>query len=116
MTTARRLWFGMLAAPTAWAIAGLFGWGFGSQICTPWNVGTVRTVVGLFTLVMLVCAAAGLMTGIRNWREVGSTPRAAGDRVAFMSLGGVLISTSFVIGIVLFGLIVVFVDVCGRAR
>jgi|SRR5689334_9216497 hypothetical protein len=116
MTATQRLWFALLVAPIAWIIQGLLGWAVGSGICTAWSVGTVRIAIGVLSILMLACAAAGLMTGIRNWREVRREPRAAGDRVEFMSLGGVFVSTAFVIGIAWSGLAAVFINVCGRTR
>ena len=116
MTMSQRWWFGLLAAPGAWIVEGLFGWGAGSRVCTAWSVATARLVIGAFSLVMLAFAAAGLLTGVRNWRTATAAPRAAGDRVEFMSFGGVLVSTAFVIGIIWSGLVAVFIDECGRAR
>jgi hypothetical protein len=118
MTTAvepRRLWFGLVAAPTAWAAEGLFGWWVGAQICTAWSVGRVRAMVGVFSIVMLAVAIAGLLTGLRNWRDTSVTAKQV-ERVEFMSFGGVLVSVAFVIGIFWSGLSAVFIDVCGGMR
>ncbi len=111
-----RLWFGLLAAPAAWAIDGLVGWFFGARICTAMSIGAVRVTVGVLSLAALLVAAWGWIVGYDAWRRVASEPRPAGDRVEFMALGGVLVSTAFVVGLFWAALNAVFIDVCGGMR
>jgi hypothetical protein len=111
-----RLWFGLVAAPAAWAVDGLLGWFFGAQICTAMSIATVRIIVGVLGLAALAVAAAGLSVGVANWRVAAGEPRPAADRVEFMSLGGVLVSTAFVIGIFWAALNPLFIGVCGGMR
>jgi hypothetical protein len=116
MTDTRRLWFSLLAPPAAFGAEGAFGWAVGSGVCTSVSIGTARTLVAVVSLVMLAIAAAALMTGIGSYREALVTRHAAADRVEFMALGGVLVSASFVVGVIWFGLNAVFLNVCGGMR
>lgn len=119
MTTAiapRRLWFGLLAGPGAWAVQHFLGWFFGARICAGMSIAAVRTVLGGIGIAALVCAAAGLMVGMQNLQAVRAGERPQEGRVEFMSLGGVLVSTAFVVGIVWAGLNAIFINVCGGMR
>jgi hypothetical protein len=116
MTSSTRLWFALLAAPAAWAIAGLAGWGVGSRICTSMSIGSVRLVLGAISAVALAVAVAGLFVAAGNWRITSMAPDVAGDRMAFMAAGGAFVSVAFVIGLIWFGLNTVLVDTCGGMR
>jgi hypothetical protein len=119
MTTAiapHRLWFGLLGAPGAWATQHFLGWFFGARICAGMSIASVREILGGIGIAALVCAAAGLLVGVRNLETARAAERAQEDRVEFMSLGGVLVSTAFVVGIAWAGLNAVFINVCGGMR
>jgi hypothetical protein len=114
------LWFPLAAGPAAWTVQGLLGWWAGERICSAMSIGAVRGVTALTTLAALAVAMAGIVTALRTWQR--SSPAAhpmhtdARDRVEFMALGGVLVSSAFAIGIVWAGLSSVFLNACGRVR
>lgn len=142
--TLGRLWFGLLAAPAAWAVAELAGYVLVSRSCTPgpngleaYGVGRPGlALVALAALTALV-AAAGLYTAYGSWRAVGAA-RPADDgaqqaasgstepwahaaappwgRARFMARAGIATSALFLLGIVLFGIPPALVDACSRVR
>ncbi len=112
----RDLWFPLVAPPLAFGADGAFGWWAGAQICRSMSIGSVRVLVGGVTLAMLIVSLAGLATGVRSYRQASAAAHAAADRVEFMALGGVLVSSSFVVGLIWFWLNAVFVTVCGGMR
>jgi hypothetical protein len=114
--TARRLWFPLVAPPVAFGVVGFVGWWAGTQICTSLSIGAARLWVGIVSLAMLIVALGGLAMSIRSYRDAGATRRVAGDRVGFMLLGGVLVSTSLVVGLVWSALNALFITGCGRMR
>lgn len=112
-----RLWFGLLAAPAAWTAQGLLGWFFGERICTSMSVPSVRLVIGIVSLAAVAVAAWGLLTAWRNWQQAGDRRSVeAWDRMAFMSMGGILVSGAFVLGTVWAGLTPLLIDACGGMR
>jgi hypothetical protein len=112
----RRLWFGLVAAPLAWIVQGLCGWLFGSRVCTQMSIGGARTVLGVLSVVAIATALGGIVVGLANWRTATREQIAAEDRVEFMSLGGLLVSSVFLLGIFWASLNAVFVNVCGGIR
>lgn len=112
----RRLWLGLLVAPAAWTVEGFLGWYVGGHICRGLSASTARTIVAGTSVLMLTAALAGIAIAWTNWRTASTAPRAESDRVQFMSLGGVVVSASFVVGIVWFGLNGWFVTACGAMR
>ncbi len=114
--TARRLWFPLVAPPLAFGVEGAFGWWIGAGICTSYSIASVRAVVAIISIVMLAVVVAGLSTGVSSYREARVTRYAVADRVEFMALGGVLVSASFIVGLIWFGLNALFIDVCGGMR
>ena len=114
--TGPRLWFPMIAPAAAWAAEGLFGWWAGAQICTSMSISGVRASVTIVSLVMLTVAVAALVMALSNWRESGARSHAESDRIEFISLGGVLVSSAFVVGIAWSGLSAAMLNVCGGMR
>jgi len=112
-----RLWFGILAAPVAWVAQGALGWFFGYRVCTSMSIAAVRTTLGVISVLAIAITVAGLMTGWRNWRQTdGDVGIEAWDRVAFMSLAGVFVSASFLVGSIWAGLTPVLLNSCGGMR
>ena len=99
-----RLWFGLIAAPVAWAVAELAGYIVSSNDC---NRGS-SVAVGLSAL-MAVLAAAGLLVALRNLRA-GET------RERFMALSGVLVSALLLLNVVYFGVPPFLVNPCSGGR
>lgn len=123
----KSLWFGFGAAPIAWAIQGLVGVMVSAQFCpanTPgWAImgeTGVRIVLGIITLCLLAVAISAGVTSFRNWRLLAGhreLVHAEGiNREAFMSLGGVLISTVFTVALLWAGIPIVMLSVCERGR
>ena len=112
----RRLWSGILLAPAAWVLEGLFGWAVGARICTSLSIASVRLIIGGFSVLMLAAAAAGLWIAVGSWREATGDAQIPSDRVEFMALAGVFVSTSFVIAVFWSGLSAAVLNVCGRMR
>jgi hypothetical protein len=114
--TASRLWFPLVAPPLAFGAEGAFGWWAGAQLCTSLSIRSARVLIGMVSVAMLAIAIVALWTGIRGYREASATRDAAGDRIEFMALGGVLVSVSFVVGLIWSALNGVFVTGCGGMR
>jgi hypothetical protein len=109
------LWFSLLAPAAAFGIEGAFGWWIGARICTSMPIDVGRAAVGAVTLVALAIAGAGLIAAIHSVREANANG-VASDRVEFMALGGVFVSTSFLVGVLWFGLNAAFITQCGGVR
>lgn len=112
-----RLWFGLLAAPFAWTAQGALGWFFGGRICTSMSIPSVRLAIALVSLAAAALAAWGLLTAWRSWRQTGDRGTfEARDRVAFMSMAGIFVSGSFLLGTLWAGLTPLLIDSCGGMR
>jgi hypothetical protein len=100
------LWFGLLAAPLAWAIQVLAAYGTEEAACPP---GGSRTIWGLDpdALIWIVSAGAaaaaalGLVVAVAGLRGAWNDDDPLG-RAAFMAFGGVLTSALF-LGAILLG-------------
>jgi len=116
----RSLWFGLVAAPLAWTVQGLLGWFFGERVCVSMAPASVRVTLAVISVAALLVAITGIGTGLRTWRRASDAPHPvhaeAWDRVEFMALGGVLVSSAFAIGIFWAGLSSAFLFTCGRVR
>ncbi|MGC4080798.1 MAG: hypothetical protein QM736_01430 [Vicinamibacterales bacterium] len=112
----RQLWIGLLVAPAAWTVEGFLGWYVGGHICQGLSTWTARATVDAISVGMLAAALGGLGIAWSNWRTATTASRGESDRIQFMSLGGVVVSASFVIGIVWFGLNGWLVTDCGAMR
>ncbi|HVZ23962.1 MAG TPA: hypothetical protein VG871_22970 [Vicinamibacterales bacterium] len=118
--SATRLWFAILAPPAVWIAQGALGWFFGDRICTDMSIGSVRLVTGLISLAALGTTLVALGIARENWRQsVSSTLERTlqgRDRVEFMSVSGVFVSSLFIVAIVWAGLSSVLINVCGGMR
>ncbi len=111
----RGLWFSLVAPALAFGAEGAFGWWIGNWMCASRSFATGQITVGVVTLAMLAVAVTGLMSGLSNYRSIHPAQVAA-DRLEFMALGGVIVSASFVVGLIWFGLSAAFVHHCGGMR
>jgi len=110
--------FGLLAAPSAWALHLLINYGLTSGACFPGNVPRLVPLPNLqwvwpaiiaIDVIALLIAAAGLFVSYRNWRASRdeSSGRAhelveTGEgRTRFLSVWGLLISGLFLLAIAL---------------
>jgi hypothetical protein len=116
----RGAWFALLAGPAAWSLQELFGWFFGARVCAALPLGGVRLVLGAASLVALAVAVYGALLGWRNLQQASGGTTLLGtdahERVEFMSLAGLLVSSAFALGIFWAGLSAVLVNVCGYVR
>ncbi len=117
------LWFGIVAAPIAWAIQGLFGWYFGGADCVNGSMAggsslqVVSTIIGIAAALV---AVAGIITGLRNWRQSGEAARletAEGHTATqYIAAASTLVSSIFLIAIIWAGIGGAIVNACGSAR
>lgn len=114
--TPTRLWFGLLAAPSAWVFQGLAGWFFGARICGQSSIGTVRAAVGAIGALAVAWSLVSLSVSLGTWREVRDAGRSPEDRTGFMAFSGVFVSTAFAVGTFWAALNAIFIDVCGSMR
>ena len=123
----KRLWFGVLAAPTAWLLMEVVGYYLAARSCEPGIggvplAGTAHPSVTqvVLDLVALVAAIAGLLVSLESWRALHPKPDAESSaewgRAHFLAFVGVLASALFIGGIVLFGLPPFLVNACSQAR
>ncbi len=121
------IWYGFSAGPAAWTLQGLVAVIVSAQFCPAdvpnWGLldqNGVRLVLGLITLGLLAVAISGGLVSLRNWHRLAGDlelARAEGrTREAFMSLGGVLMSIVFSLGILWAGIPLIMLQVCMRAR
>ena len=123
----RRLWLGILLAPSAWMLAELIGYYLSSRNCEPFHggvpLGGTGSAEGTHFVVVIVfaaCAAWGLWLALTSWgtvrrdHDVGDPP--AWGRARFMAFGGVLVSALFLLGILLFGFSGFVVQACSQVR
>lgn len=110
------VWFGLLAAPTAWIVQGLTGWLLGAAVCASWSVGFVRVTLGVVGVCALAMALAGLTSSLRRWHD-REWPAAAMEQPGeFFVFGGVFVSSAFAVGIVWATLNAAFINACGVMR
>ena len=116
----RVLWFTLVAAPVAWTIQGLLGWWAGERICADLSVGGARGLTALVSMLALIVALLSVATAWRVWGMASSGPHAihaeAWDRVEFMALSGLFISSAFTLGIIWGALPSLMLSACGRVR
>ena len=118
-----RVWYGVLAGPTAWVLLGSLGWFVTGRACadgTPsWgslSAGGVRVLLTGLALAALAAGALALVWSLRAWRELAARPsltHAYGTGVAeYIAFAGVVISGAFLLAIVWSGLPAFMVSVC----
>jgi len=124
--TESRLWYGFTAAPAMWVIQELLGVIISAQNC-PANLpgwseigGTgIKVLLALISLGLLAIAVSGGIVAYGNWRRLaGSRDPVHADgitREVFMSVGGILVSTAVVAGILWAGLPSLILNQCVRA-
>jgi hypothetical protein len=125
-----RLWFGLAAAPLAWAVAELVGYVLAARDCGRWRTGLAAyavpnapVVVVAISLAMAALAAAGLAVALLNLRviESGAAPsderaRVEWSRARFMSFAGIIMSALLLLNIVFFALPPFLVNACSQVR
>jgi len=119
----RRLWAGLLLAPSAWLVAELLGYVLTARVCDRASTGSaMRAGVAQDFLAfgLGVIALVGLTIAMGNWQRVrnasDTNESAVRGRERFMSLAGITASALFVLGIVFFALPPLLVNVCHQAH
>jgi hypothetical protein len=123
----RRLWYGFSAAPLAWGLQGIVGVIVSAEFCPAglpsWEMlgqNGVRLLLGLITAGLLAVAISGGVVAFRNWQALAG-PRSffraeAPSREVFMSVGGILISAAFTVGLLWSGIPLIMVEQCLRGE
>lgn len=123
-----RLWFGIAAAPAAWSLTELAGYALASGVCASPSGHPVAAVLPLAS-VTIALGVAGFVIAFGNVRRTNPT-QPDGDeypmtrtelavvpsRVRFMALGGLMASSLFLAGTVLFAIPSLVVHGCAGAR
>jgi len=123
----KRLWYGFTVAAFAWLLEGAIGVIVSAQFCPAnapgWGIvgqNSVRLALGVVTIVLLILAISGAIVSFRNWQTLSGNSEfvhAEGrTRDAFMSIGGIIISSVFIVGILWSGIPLIMLEQCMRAR
>jgi hypothetical protein len=121
--TRSRWWLGVLSAPLGWLFVEGVGYVVSARECSR-RVDIDTTHIRVTQLVIcgigLIAAVNGLRVSLSQHRALRATTGGADTpmqgRRRFMAASGVILSTLFIGGIVLFAINALFVDVCERAR
>lgn len=123
----RRLWYGFTAAAFAWILEGAIGVIVSAQFCPAdapgWGIlgqNSVRLALGVVTIILLIVAISGAVVSFRNWQTLSGGSEFAHSegrtREAFMSIGGIVVSSVFILGILWSGIPLIMLEQCLRAR
>jgi hypothetical protein len=110
-----RLWFGLLAAPLAWATQLVLGYGSEELPCSSTTAPTSVAGLELDHFVAVVTLAAALVALAGLAVAVSSSSSAHDDslgRVRFMARAGILVSAVFLGAILLAGSAALVLDPC----
>jgi uncharacterized protein YneF (UPF0154 family) len=125
--TLRRLWLGLVLAPSAWLAGELLGYYVTARSCDtkpggvplPGSSHPAMAVVAIEIAVAIV-AAFGLFIAVQSWRKTrgdGDTAESAAfGRAHFMSFTGVIASSLFLLGIIWLGFPAIVVNACNQVR
>lgn len=121
-----RLWAGVVLAPAAWSVAELVGYFLVARACDrgAGNAGGPAAVMqAVLVVALVVVGIVGLAIAVSNWRRLGEPRETRGPaspavwgRAQFMALGGVIASSLFVLGMVLFALGPLLGNGCNEVR
>jgi len=122
----RRMWFGILGAPFAWAAQGLLGWFIASAGCgrapaaARWltDAGVRGTEIGISVVALLVAISA-LNVGLQAWRNSADRSIAAVDGRAtadFLAAVALVVSVLFTLGILWAALSAFVLSPCESVR
>ncbi len=125
-----RLWFGIVAAPAAWALAELAGYVLVARGCASRHAGGARyatppaltAFLGLAILCLLL-AIAGLLVARANWRRLdrSSAPSGAAEttamgRARFLARSGTIAGALFVLGLLLMVILPPLLQPCNEVH
>ena len=123
------LWFGLLGGPIAWTLQLLIDYPLVAHYCFPDaarrivpTIDSLHLIVSIVSVLALAGAVAALVTALRSWRVSGgdfggeraqlTEAAPPPGRVRFMSLGGILVSSLTIVGIVIHGGFVILLAPC----
>lgn len=123
------LWFGLLGGPIAWTLQLLIDYPLVAHYCFPDaarrivpTIDSLHLIVSIVSVLALAGAVAALFTALRSWRVSGgefggeraqlTEAAPPPGRVCFMSLGGILVSSLTIVGIVIHGGFVILLAPC----
>jgi len=123
------LWFGLLGGPIAWTLQLLIDYPLVAHYCFPDaarrivpTIDSLHLIVSIVSVLALAGAVAALFTALRSWRVSGgdfggeraqlTEAAPPPGRVRFMSLGGILVSSLTIVGIVIHGGFVILLAPC----
>ena len=121
------LWFGLFGAPAAWAAQLLTNYALMGHFCYPRDTplasptfGGVRTLAIAVSTILLCLAVAALVVAVHSWGE--ARYRHSGEhhevaeigegRTRFMAMAGILVSATFVYGVLMGGIPLITMSVC----
>jgi hypothetical protein len=121
------VWYGILAAPTAWVTLSAFDWLIESRACADGTAAWGRmSPLGVHVLLTMAAAVAigaggyGLVGSRRAWKELSAraaiTEAYAYGVAEYLAIAGVLISAVFLLAMLWTALAGVLVGVCEGAR
>ena len=114
--TDRVLWFGLLAAPLAWAAQLVTAWGIEESACerdaagSVWGISPQSLTIAV-SVAGAAVALAALLVAVRAVRQLSQAGEAAARRT-FMACAGVLGSALFLGGIALAAAAALSLDSC----
>lgn len=106
--------FSFFAGPAAWALQILIGYALATQSCL---AGNKLSLYILFAAVTLITVASAFLA-YRNWREYARGRQSLTDLEAqvgsreWFSLAGALLSTMFLLPILMTGIAIIFLSPC----
>ncbi len=122
------LWFGLLGAPAAWAVHAIAATSINSFGCIPplgasarietQPRGAVWMILVILTAILLMTAAAALITAVHSWladRETSENSQlldVAEGRVRFMAMAGILLGAVFAFLLVMNAIALFMVPQC----
>lgn len=118
LRTEARVWFGIVAAPAAWTVQHVFGYGLSEVTCDPGagaSASTFNLDAAIVSGVAVLIALAGLVAAFTVLRANGSeTPPPEGRR-HFLGAVGVTISPLFIAIMLMSGIGSIILEKCHQA-
>lgn len=122
------LWFGIFGAPAMWSVQELVAYSLTAHACYPQDaprtIPSLQGVWGVALLVTVLAILGALAAGyaaLHSWRRVRAEVEGGehhllevGEgRTRFMALSGILLSVAFLYAIVMHGIGLLVVPMCG---
>lgn len=118
LRTEARVWFGVVAAPAAWAVQHVFGYGLSEATCAPGagaGATTFNTAAAIATGLGVLIAAAGLVAALRTFQTTRSESPPPEGRRHFLGAVGVTISPLLITIMLMSGIGSIILEKCRPA-